>query len=109
MNERATSAWFFGALPGFGLPALLAFVLNLMRPDLMQPMLDHVFGYALVAAIALLSTLGTALYGLGFGGNFKTRTARVILIVCTALFVTLPTIFAMLFGPIVFAFMFGTV
>jgi Flp pilus assembly protein TadB len=29
-----------------------------MRPDLMQPMLGHPFGYVLLASIAILETLG---------------------------------------------------
>jgi len=50
-----------GRLQGWivaAMPLALAVVLNFMRPDLMQPMLGHPFGYVLVAAIAILETLG---------------------------------------------------
>jgi tight adherence protein B len=40
------------------LPLVLGLVINYMRPDLMEPMLDHWFGYVLVAAIALMEFLG---------------------------------------------------
>ncbi len=50
-----------GRLQGWivaAMPLALAVVLNFMRPDLMQPMLGHPFGYVLVASIAILETLG---------------------------------------------------
>ena len=37
---------------------MLGMVLNYMRPDLMEPMLDHMFGYVLVAVIAVMEVLG---------------------------------------------------
>ncbi|AKU90635.1 type II secretion system F family protein [Vulgatibacter incomptus] len=40
------------------LPLLLGAVMRHMRPDLVEPMLDHVFGYALVAAVVLLEAVG---------------------------------------------------
>jgi tight adherence protein B len=40
------------------MPLLLGLVLNQMRPDLMGPMLDHMFGYILVAVVAVMETLG---------------------------------------------------
>jgi tight adherence protein B len=40
------------------MPLLLGLVLNQMRPDLMGPMLDHMFGYILVAVIAVMEALG---------------------------------------------------
>lgn len=40
------------------LPLALGMVLNYMRPDLMEPMLDHWFGYALVGSIALMEFMG---------------------------------------------------
>jgi len=40
------------------MPLLLGLVLNQMRPDLMGPMLDHMFGYCLVAVVAVMETLG---------------------------------------------------
>src|SRR3954462_293390 len=42
-----------GKLQGWvvaAMPLILGMVLNYMRPDLMQPLLDHVFGYILVGA-----------------------------------------------------------
>jgi tight adherence protein B len=40
------------------MPALLGLVLNMMRPDLMQPMLDHIFGYVLVFLVIIMETMG---------------------------------------------------
>ncbi len=50
-----------GRLQGWvvsSMPLLLGIVLNYMRPDLMQPMLDHLFGYVLVFAICVMELLG---------------------------------------------------
>jgi tight adherence protein B len=50
-----------GKLQGWvvsAMPLLLGVVLNYMRPDLMQPMLDHLFGYVLVLAIIVMEILG---------------------------------------------------
>ncbi len=50
-----------GKLQGWivaSMPLLLGLVLNQMRPDLMQPMLDHMFGYVLVVLIAIMEILG---------------------------------------------------
>jgi tight adherence protein B len=50
-----------GKLQGWvvsAMPVILGMVLNYMRPDLMQPMLDHIFGYILVGAIALMEIMG---------------------------------------------------
>lgn len=50
-----------GKLQGWvvaAMPLVLGVVLNYMRPDLMQPMLDHIFGYILVAAIMVMEVLG---------------------------------------------------
>jgi tight adherence protein B len=40
------------------MPAILGMVLNYMRPDLMEPMMDHIFGYVLVTMIAVMEILG---------------------------------------------------
>jgi tight adherence protein B len=40
------------------MPVGLGIVLNAMRPDLTGPMLAHPFGWALVAAVAILETIG---------------------------------------------------
>jgi tight adherence protein B len=50
-----------GRLQGWvvaAMPLILGLVLNWMRPDLMQPMFEHVFGYALVGLIFLMELLG---------------------------------------------------
>jgi tight adherence protein B len=40
------------------MPIALGFVLNWMRPDLMEPMLAHWFGYILIAVIIVMEVLG---------------------------------------------------
>lgn len=45
--------WVVGAMP-----LLLGLVLNLMRPDLMEPMLHSAFGYALVAMVIAMEAVG---------------------------------------------------
>ncbi len=50
-----------GKLQGWivaSMPLILGVVMNYMRPDLMQPMLDHWFGYILVGAIVLMEIMG---------------------------------------------------
>ncbi|MFZ5471022.1 MAG: type II secretion system F family protein [Myxococcota bacterium] len=50
-----------GKLQGWvvaAMPLILGLVLNYMRPDLMQPMLDHIFGYVLVAVICVMEVMG---------------------------------------------------
>ncbi|SEU18510.1 type II secretion system F family protein [Stigmatella erecta] len=50
-----------GKLQGWivaSMPAILGMVLNSMRPDLMEPMMDHMFGYVLVTVIAIMEILG---------------------------------------------------
>ena len=50
-----------GKLQGWvvsAMPLILGVVLNYMRPDLMQPMLDHIFGYILVAVIMVMEVMG---------------------------------------------------
>jgi tight adherence protein B len=45
--------WVVGAMP-----IILGVILNYMRPDLMQPMLDHWFGYLLVTMIMVMEIMG---------------------------------------------------
>ncbi len=45
--------WVVGAMP-----VLLAFVLHHLRPDLVEPMLRHPFGWAIAAAVLLLEVTG---------------------------------------------------
>jgi tight adherence protein B len=40
------------------LPLLLGLVLNVMRPDMIQPMFEHWFGYVLVLLIILMEVIG---------------------------------------------------
>jgi tight adherence protein B len=50
-----------GRLQGWvvaAMPAILGLVLNSMRPDLMEPMMEHWFGYLLVTMSALMEVLG---------------------------------------------------
>lgn len=50
-----------GKLQGWvvaAMPALLGLVLNYMRPDLMEPMMDHFFGWILVLVIMIMEALG---------------------------------------------------
>ncbi len=50
-----------GKLQGWvvaAMPALLGLVLNYMRPDLMEPMMDHMFGWILVLVIMVMEALG---------------------------------------------------
>jgi tight adherence protein B len=50
-----------GKLQGWvvaAMPAILGLVLNMMRPDLMGPMLNHLFGYILVFVIMIMETMG---------------------------------------------------
>ena len=50
-----------GKLQGWivaAMPAVLGMVLNSMRPDLMEPMMNHMFGYILVTLIAIMEVLG---------------------------------------------------
>jgi tight adherence protein B len=50
-----------GKLQGWivaSLPLFLWFVMDYMRPDLMEPMLVHWFGYALIATIVFMEALG---------------------------------------------------
>jgi len=52
-SQGKLQGWVVGAMP-----LILGMVLNYMRPDLMQPMLDHIFGYILVAVICVMEVLG---------------------------------------------------
>ena len=50
-----------GKLQGWivaSMPVCLFFVLGYLRPDLVEPMMDHWFGYVLIAAIAVMEVLG---------------------------------------------------
>lgn len=99
-NRRIATAIALGVLP-----LALWVVLNFMRPDLIAPMLDHVFGYVITAVELLLVSLGVLVFlvaGLQTGSG-----TRIGLQIAGFLLCTLPALFLVLFGPIVFAFMYG--
>jgi tight adherence protein B len=52
-SQGKLQGWVVAAMPG-----LLGLVLNMMRPDLMQPMLNHLFGYILVFLIMVMEAMG---------------------------------------------------
>jgi tight adherence protein B len=52
-SQGRMQGWIVSALP-----IALGVALNYMRPDLMEPMLDHWFGMVLIAAIILMEFLG---------------------------------------------------
>ncbi len=87
------------------LPVALWLVLNFMRPDLLAPMLDHVFGYVATTVELLLVSGSLVAY---LAAALQERAgARVGLQLVGVLLFTLPAVFLVLFGPIVFAFMYG--
>lgn len=92
---------------GYGVPFLVFNFVNFMRPDLIQPMLDHLFGYALIGALVALASFTTSLYGFAMTVPFTRDWPRVLLIFCGIVFGTIPSIFGIFFGPIIYAFMFG--
>ena len=52
-SQGKLQGWVVAAMPG-----ILGLLLNLMRPDLMQPMLNHLFGYVLVFLVMVMETMG---------------------------------------------------
>src|SRR6185437_15943440 len=52
-SQGRMQGWIVAALP-----LLLGLVLNYMRPALMEPMMDHIFGYVLVALILIMEGMG---------------------------------------------------
>jgi tight adherence protein B len=52
-SQGRMQGWIVAALP-----ILLGVVLNYMRPDLMEPMMDHWFGMVLVALVGIMEVLG---------------------------------------------------
>jgi tight adherence protein B len=52
-SQGRMQGWIVSAMP-----LALGVVLNYMRPDLMEPMLDHWFGYCLIAIILVMEVLG---------------------------------------------------
>src|SRR3954464_15075426 len=52
-SQGKLQGWIVAAMPG-----VLGLVLNYMRPDLMEPMMNHIFGYILVFVIFIMEALG---------------------------------------------------
>jgi tight adherence protein B len=52
-SQGKLQGWIVASMPG-----VLGMVLNSMRPDLMEPMMNHLFGYILVTVIAIMEVLG---------------------------------------------------
>jgi len=100
---------FVPAGAAFVLPFALFLTLNYLRPDLLQPMLDHAFGYALVFSVMPLTVLGALAQVLVVVVRGENQTARTLIAIAGFLLCTLPALFLVLFGPVVFAFMFGGV
>jgi tight adherence protein B len=66
LEGRIESITAQGKLQGWivsAMPLLLGVVFNYMRPDLMQPMMNHPFGYVLVVLIVIMEVLGFFLIG----------------------------------------------
>ncbi|AKF82444.1 type II secretion system F family protein [Myxococcus fulvus] len=52
-SQGKLQGWIVAAMPG-----VLGMVLNYMRPDLMEPMMNHYFGWILVVLIAIMEVMG---------------------------------------------------
>ena len=52
-SQGKLQGWIVAAMPGG-----LGMVLNYMRPDLMEPMMNHLFGWILVVIIAIMEIMG---------------------------------------------------
>lgn len=52
-SQGKLQGWIVAAMPG-----VLGMVLNYMRPDLMEPMMNHIFGWVLVCIIAIMEIMG---------------------------------------------------
>ncbi len=87
-------------------PLVLWTVLNFLRPDLVGAMLDHEFGYVVTRAEVVLVIGGTLVFVLA---GLQKKGARVGIWIGGVLLCTLPALFLVLFGPIIFTFMYGQV
>lgn len=101
---------FIGPLAlGYGVPAAFALLLWLLRPDLMAPMFDGPYGLVLGLGVVVFSTAAAALYLIASLARIESRAARISLRVVGFVLFTLPVCFALLFAPIVHAFVYGNV
>lgn len=80
------------------LPVWVFVVLNAMRPDLMAEVLDSRFGVLFASAVTGLGALGATAYLAATLASFKRRWVPVAMVVMTAMVVTLPGEFLILFG-----------
>jgi hypothetical protein len=95
-------------------PVAFTLLLSAMRPDLVAPLLQHVFGYLAAALLLVLATAGAgaALLGWWLTERFARRPAwRLVLSFLSGglpfLLFTVPALMVALFSPILFAFMYG--
>lgn len=93
-----------GAVP-FAIWVVVSSVLNYLRPDLIQPMLDHTFGYVLIRAVTFL--LGANVLVVRLLLSIPQPALRRGLVIALELVAVLGAVFVPLFAPIVFAFLFG--
>lgn len=107
MLKRITTRGLVVAVILGSLPFALALALSYLRPDLIAPMLQTTYGYVMISVVTLLVMLSTAAYVLV--GTSESRGARIGVTIAIFVLGTLPALLLVLFGPIVFAFMFGTV
>ena len=106
-SDRALPVAALIAVAGVQLPSALALVtLAFMRPDLFRPMLEDLFGYLFFSVVALMWFVQGAVVGLTWGRETGTG-AKVGVTVGALALCTLPMILLIIFGPIVFAYVFG--
>jgi hypothetical protein len=97
------------------IPLVVGTVLAAMRPDLMGPMFAHFFGFGLAAGLLLLIGAQAALLYFGMRGANRNEVklgtssaARSAILGAVGLFFcSAPSVFLLLFGPIIFRFMFA--
>lgn len=94
-----------GAIVLGGLPIGVFFVLNALRPDLMEALLATPAGLVFARGLFGLSALATAFYLWAALGTFAARWRKNLLIGLTAVVLTVPALLLVVFGPIVFALM----
>lgn len=102
-----SARWIVAAIVAGCLPVELWLVLNLLRPDILAPMLDHPFGFVVTLAEVVLTFLGLATYVFLVTVRPGSPELRVAVAIGAGLFFTLPALFLELFAPIYFAFIYG--
>jgi hypothetical protein len=108
LDPKVARPWLWslggGALPLFAYFGL-SMILNFMRPDLMRPMLDHIFGFLLISAVVFLSCVNLFVTRLLL--LVRHAGVRLGLVLVFQLLAVFGAVFVALFAPIIFAFMFG--